>query len=231
MHYCRSIKADLVQGHFLSQPAIVKDRQLSIPQTNSLQLIGELQSENISPKRIAQLLSQSPELSYRLLRLINSATYELTRTIESLQEAVIYLGLDVICHWVSLMLLADSSGKPKALILSTLIRAQMSQSLCQKLNPQYAEKAFLVGLFSTLDAMLDIPMPQALAKLPLSDEINQALLDNEGELGQVIHAVIAYEQGNFSDAKQSLTLPDYQLFVAYGEAVMWAKGVCSELFH
>jgi EAL and modified HD-GYP domain-containing signal transduction protein len=229
LHQCQKLKVELLQGHFISRPAIVASRALSVVQNNSLQLVGELQSPKISAHRIAELLHQSPQVSYRLLRLINSATYELTRIIESLQEAVIYLGLDVICHWVSLMLLADSSNKPKALILTTLIRAKMCESLSTKIQPQDAPRAFLVGLFSTLDAMLDIPMQQALDRLPLSDDVNQALLDQTGPLGGICNCVIAYEQGLFEVAKQDIVIPHYQLFISYGEAVLWAKGVCEHL--
>jgi EAL and modified HD-GYP domain-containing signal transduction protein len=230
LSHCQSEQSELYQGQFLSRPAIVKGRGLSYSQNASLQLVGELQSPDITPQRIAELLSQAPQLSYRLLRLINSATYELTRTIESLQEAVIYLGLSVICHWVSLMVLADASGKPKALVLSTLIRAKMSESLCQKLYPKDSSRAFLIGLMSTLDAMLDIALEQAVSQLPLSEQINKALLDKTGPLGEICAAVIAYEQGDFSTAKEAIKIEDYQLFVAYGEAVLWANGVCEQLF-
>ncbi|MCJ8272535.1 MAG: HDOD domain-containing protein, partial [Psychrosphaera sp.] len=227
---CQSVPSELFQGQFLCRPAIVKGRGLSYSQNASLHLVGELQSPDITPQRIAELLRQAPQLSYRLLRLINSATYALPRTIESLQEAVIYLGLSVICHWVSLMVLADASGKPKALVLSTLIRAKMSESLCQKLYPKDSSRAFLTGLLSTLDAMLDISLEQAVSQLPLSAQINEALLEKTGPLGEICAAVIAYEQGDFSTAKAAIKIEDYQFFVAYGEAVLWANGVCNQLF-
>jgi EAL and modified HD-GYP domain-containing signal transduction protein len=230
LSHCQSVQSELYQGQFLSRPAIIKSKGLSYSQNASLQLVGELQSPDITPQRIAELLSQAPQLSYRLLRLINSATYALPRTIESLQEAVIYLGLSVICHWVSLMVLADASNKPKALVLSTLIRAKMSESLCQKLYPKDSARAFLTGLLSTLDAMLDVTLQQAVSQLPLSDQINEALVDKTGPLGEICAAVIAYEQGDFSAAKAVIKIEDYQFFVAYGEAVLWANGVCNQLF-
>ena len=231
LHQAQSVGCDLIQGHYISRPAYVIGHRLNFKQSNSLQLVGELQNPNISAKRIAELISQTPTWSYRLLRLINSVAFELNRTIDSIEQAVIYLGLEMVCHWVSLMVLAESTDKPKALVLSTLIRAKMSESLAKKLLPQQQSSAFLVGLFSTLDAMLDLPINQALAPLPLSDEINQALINHQGALGEICAAVIAYEQGHFDQAKNTLDIPNYQVFVAYGEAVVWAKGVCEQLLH
>ena len=230
LHLCRQLHMDGVHGNFLCRPQLIKGRQLNYSQAVGLQLAAELQSVDITPARVADLLKQAPQLSYRLLRLINSATYDLTRTIESLEEAVIYLGLDVICHWVSLMVLADASNKPKTLILTTLIRAKMSELLSPGKGRKTASSAFLTGMFSTLDAMLDIEIATALEKLPLSDSITAALLNGEGPFGGLIQAVTAYEQGRFSDARSLVDLPDYQLFKAYGEAVLWAKSVCSQLF-
>jgi EAL and modified HD-GYP domain-containing signal transduction protein len=228
---CKALDIDLFQGHFLCRPTVVEGRSLNFSQISCLRLIGELQSDDISPDRIAELLSQSPQLSFRLLRLINSATYELPRTIESLKEAVIYLGLDVICHWASLMVLTESSDKPPALVMSTLVRAKMAELLMPKIQPNQTGRAFLVGLFSTIDAMLDIQMQQALHLLPLSDDINQALLKHEGPLGELLKVTIAYEQGHFQDAKAAIDIPGYELFIAYGKAVLWTKDVLSTLFH
>lgn len=220
---------DWAQGHYLSRPALVIGHQLSFKQSNSLQLVGELQNPDISAKRIAELIGHTPTWSYRLLRLINSVAYELSRPIESIEQAVIYLGQEMVCHWVSLMVIAQSADKPKALVLSTLIRAKMSESLAKTLAPKHISSAFLVGLFSTLDAMLDLPINQALEPLPLADEINQALINHQGILGEICAAVISYEQGQFTQAKNTLNLPNYQIFLAYSEAVIWAKGVCQQL--
>ena len=227
---CRALDIDLLQGHFLCRPCIIEGHSLNFSQISCLRLIGELESNDITPARIAELLSQSPQLSFKLLRLINSATYELSRTIDSLREAVIYLGIDVICHWASLMVLTESSDKPKALVMSTLVRAKMAELLAKETRTSVPDQAFLVGLFSTIDAMLDIQMQQALKLLPLSEEINQALLNHQGPLGQLLYTAISYEQGQFDQAKQAIDLPGYRLFIAYGEAVLWTKGVLAQLF-
>ena len=229
LNQCRAVDVDLVQGHFIAQPANIVGHQLNFKQNNSLQLVGELQTPGISAKRVAELISQTPQYSFRLLRLINSVAFELTRTIESIEQAVIYLGQDMVCHWVSLMVLAQSSDKPQALVITSLLRAKMCESLVKLEHPQMAPKGFLVGLLSTLDAILDIPMHQALSNLPLSDEVNQALNDHQGPLGNICEGVIAYEQGQFEQAKQTLNIANYQIFVAYGQAVIWAKNVSQQL--
>lgn len=229
LNQARATGADWIQGHYLCRPALVIGHQLSFKQSNSLQLVAELQNPDISAKRIAELIGQTPTWSYRLLRLINSVAFELSRPIESIEQAVIYLGQEMVCHWVSLMVLAQGADKPQALVLSTLIRAKMSTLLAKTLAPEHQSSAFLVGLFSTLDAMLDLPINQALEPLPLADEINHALINHQGILGEICAAVVAYEQGQFTQAKNTLAMPNYQVFIAYSEAVIWAKGVCQQL--
>jgi EAL and modified HD-GYP domain-containing signal transduction protein len=81
---------------------------------------------------------------------------------------------------------------------------------------------FAVGLLSVLDAFMDRPMPDILQRLPLADEIVEALLAHEGMLGTTLGGVLAYERGDW-EVVQNLGCPRDLLVKTYLEALTWAN--------
>ncbi len=79
----------------------------------------------------------------------------------------------------------------------------------------------MVGLFSVLEALLDLPMAEILDSVPLSHEVRLALLDHTGELGRILQMVLRYEQLQW-DALQTLEPPE-GLNRLYLYAVQWAE--------
>jgi EAL and modified HD-GYP domain-containing signal transduction protein len=59
------------------------------------------------------------------------------------------------------------------------------------------ETFFLVGLLSVLDSIIGTPMADIVQQLPLTAVIKAALLKREGEPGQVLESVLAYEAGDW----------------------------------
>jgi EAL and modified HD-GYP domain-containing signal transduction protein len=86
------------------------------------------------------------------------------------------------------------------------------------------DRLFTVGLFSVLDAMLDSPMPDVVASMPLADDVARALLTHEGALGRTLHCVLAHERGHWSDTG-SLGLDREYIRAAYLKALTWASNV------
>jgi c-di-GMP-related signal transduction protein len=64
-------------------------------------------------------------------------------------------------------------------------------------------------------------MPEVLRALPLAEEIQSALLDQDGSLGAILHSVLAYERGNWAEAT-FLGLDQNSLMDAYLHAIAWA---------
>ncbi|MBL0166166.1 MAG: hypothetical protein IPP85_03060 [Propionivibrio sp.] len=69
--------------------------------------------------------------------------------------------------------------------------------------PDLSDNAFMTGLFSLLDVLINLPMKEILKELPLQPEVVDALNSpaDDGILGQLLSAIIASESGNFSDAE------------------------------
>ena len=104
----------------------------------------------------------------------------------------------------------------------------MCELLATAMHQEGTDKFFTVGLFSVLDAFLDKPMPMVLQLLLLSPELNDALLNRRGVLGDTLQCVVAYEQGNW-DRVSCPNLASETIKAAYLEAISWSDEVVSQL--
>jgi len=173
------------------------------------------------------LIAPDVSLSYKLLRYINSVYYSLVRKVTSVRYALTYLGEFGARQFVSLVAASEiSTGKPSELMRLSMVRAQLCQLLGATRNiPADDSQLFLLGLFSLLDAMLDISMAELTEKLPLSDELKSALNERRGPLAPYLQAVIAYEQGEFQACTsylQVLGIAPEAMIKAYFKALAWA---------
>lgn len=224
---CKKLGFDYFQGYFFSRPTIIEGQAIPDSQLNLLAIITKLQNHDVEIDDVEELISQDVGLTYKLLRLLNSAAMGLPRKIESIKQALIVLGLKAIKKWTTLIALNDMKCTPPELMANTLIRAKM----CEQLAPDYnclAETGFLVGLFSTIDAMLSHPMDERLKSLPLNNDIKQALSDGQGNLGALLKAVIQYEQGLWDDVNTEQVSFE-QLGEIYINATEWTIKTQSSL--
>jgi len=190
-HACKALGFDFFQGYFFCKPDLVKGEHTPSCRTLILRLLARIQDPGIEFKELADLIAQDVSFSYRILRYINSAQFSYSRKIESIQSAATMIGLQRIKTWLTILVMAQIDDKPYELLLTSLIRARMCETL-GKAAGQPGSSAFTTGLFSTLDALTDQPLGNVLSSLPLADEINQALLEHEGTLGQLLSLVLAY---------------------------------------
>jgi EAL and modified HD-GYP domain-containing signal transduction protein len=219
---CKALGFDYFQGYFFCQPETIPYQRSLTNRLAILELMAKLLHPNTDVDQLEAIISRDVSLSYKLLRLINSSFYGLRTKITSLRQALLLLGTRALTTWVSLILLSGIDDKPHELTTTAMIRAKMCELLAQQVAPKRTDGFFLVGLFSVLDALMDMPMSDVLASLPLDNEITKALLDYDGSLGLTLRAVLAYERGNWDDVSllgsDSSTLTD-----AYLQAIVWAE--------
>ena len=195
--FCQSQKLDLVQGQFYTQPAEKNNKKISPSSQTLLELLVKLQDPEVDPADLAETINQDVTLSYKLLRLINSAFFGLPKEIESIKQAIVMLGQNKIKTWASLLSLSGLDDKPNELRIVAMTRARMTELLAKFYKGQ-AETFFAAGLFSTLDALMDKPLASITERLPLSDELNQALLNRTGAVGHALQDTINYEKGDWA---------------------------------
>jgi len=224
---CKAQNLDLVQGQFYTQAAETKNKKISPSSQTLLELLVKLQDQEVDPADLAETINQDVTLSYKLLRLINSAFFGLPKEIESIKQAIVMLGQNKIKTWASLLSLSGLDDKPNELRIVAMTRARMTELLAKYYKGQ-AETYFAAGLFSTLDALMDKPLASIIERLPLSEELNQALLNRAGATGHALQDVLNYENGDWAAVSQS-PIPVEVLVRAYLDAIHWSKELNAQL--
>ena len=221
-HKLREMGFDYFQGYFLSKPNIVKGQALSANRFSILQLLGQLNDPKARTDDMEKTISRDVTLSYKLLRYLNSSWFALSREIDSIRSAIIYLGLSNIQSWATMVAISAISDKPHELTISSLVRGRMCELLAEHVGRHDAKIFFTVGFFSYLDALMDQPMDFLLKEIPLSQEIKAALLHHEGEKGQFLSCVRAYEEADWDHVDLPGIEPDV-ITDAYLNAIAWAR--------
>jgi len=223
--YCKGLGFEYFQGYFLSRPKIMKGRKVPANKLVVMKLITDLQSSDSNPQKLHDTISKDPGLSFKLLRMVNSAAYRRANKIDSLYRAILLLGEKDIKHWASVLALSSLDDKPHALSELTMVRAKMCELIGSHLRSQQKELFFTVGMLSMLDAYFDAPIEELLKSMGFTDEINNALIHHNGQLGFVLKTAIAYEQGNWGNIDwQGLTnlhLSILDVKQAYLDSLQW----------
>ena len=142
---------------------------------------------------IEDVIKQDAQLSYQLLRLVNSVHFSLNHHISTFGQAIAILGRRQLQRWVQLLLYAQpAKGDRSPLLPRAALRAALMEELCGCSDGK-CDNAFLVGMFSLLHLLLGMDMKELLAPLNLAEEVNKALLERSGPLGPLIRIVDASE--------------------------------------
>lgn len=228
--YCKQLGFDFYQGYFISRPNIMKGRRPPSNRLLTLQLLNELQRPDASLQQLEEIIIRDVSFSYRVLRSVNSAMYNLPREVESIRTAVQLLGMSKLQHLASLVALSQIDDKPSELINIALIRAKMAELMCQDSGSNSPEIGFTVGLFSTLESLLDISMSEIISELALSEEIKNALLHQQGPLGELLTTIINYESGDWKALSQQQShYSAAEVGEHYLTSISWADQVIAEV--
>lgn len=143
---CQTHKIDFSQGSFYTLPIISGRKKISPSLHTLTELLVKLQNPDIEAEELANTVNHDVALSYKLLRLINSAFFGLPREVSSTQQAIVMLGQNKIKTWASLLGLSGIDDKPVELRVVAMTRARMCELLATHYNGQ-PDLFFAAGLF------------------------------------------------------------------------------------
>jgi c-di-GMP-related signal transduction protein len=225
---CRDMGFTLFQGYFYSKPQIVSQRELGVNQSSMLRLMSLLDDPTASEVEIEEAFRSDPALSFKLLRIANSAAFG-GREVQSIAFALRMVGRQVLHRWLTLLLvssMASQSGVSRELVLEALTRARLCELLGQRTGRRAQEgPLFLLGLCSLLDVLLRMPMDEVVTRMAIATDVRDALLTREGPLASTLLLVEHYGRGDWSSAEEvARTLPIDMLDVSalYTESLGWA---------
>ncbi len=223
---CIAAGCDLFQGYFFCRPAVVGTRGISANRLALLQVVAALNDPSIELSEIEQLVARDVALSFRLLRYVNSAFFGLRGDVRSIGQALALLGLENVRRWATLSTLATIDNKPTELTLTALIRARFCELAGANRGIGSTAELFTLGLFSVIDGMMDAPMHDVVASLPLAEDMREALVSRHGQMGQLLNCVTELEAGEDGPARGFVS----DAGDIYLEALMWANGAAESLF-
>ncbi|HSR53161.1 MAG TPA: response regulator [Acidobacteriota bacterium] len=144
----------LLQSDHLAALVSQMESLPSLPQLFR-QVVEELKKPEASLKKVGQLIEKDVAMSANILKIVNSSYFGLVRTIDSVSQAVVYLGLDTVNSLILASQLYEQFSPPpncpvraERLWEYSLSSAELAKSIavCESDDPQLANDSYTAAL-------------------------------------------------------------------------------------
>ena len=196
----QSVRAKLVQGEYFSEPIMMQKPSFDPKLFNIIQIYNKILSE-ASMQEIVHAFEASPALSIQLMQFMNSAAFSFKERISSIEQIVAMMGLAPLAQWLLLQIYGKSMNKSpyqSPLLLKVTARIELMQGLIRLLNPTISQeglsKAYFVAVMSLSSTVFSLPLRMILKEIPISEDVEKALLEHHGLLGELLHMIRAIEK-------------------------------------
>jgi EAL and modified HD-GYP domain-containing signal transduction protein len=218
---------ELFQGFFFAKPEMIKTKSLSPSQIAMAELLYETSKKELDLVSITSVFERDVTLSYKLLRYANSAIFKRRIDISTIKQALVVLGSAELIRFLGLMFAANiNPDKPSELINAAMIRAKFCDLMASEIkSPLDSSIAFLTGLLSLIDAIVDEDLANILTKLPLAQQIKDTLLTRKGDMADLIILLEFIERAEWSKTNVVMTklgLKKTNVLKSYNQAIAWA---------
>jgi len=220
---------DYFQGFFFSRPEMFNAKEIRSLDVNVVQILRELRKPDADFANISKVIEGDMGISLKLLKLANSAYYGARKKFQNIEQALIYIGINELHHWFSIMLLRSLQTLENAeTIKFSMIRGKLMESMARELGIAEVDTVdyFFMGMFSHIDVLLNRPMGSVLSTLPLSDGIKYALLGGKNDYRDYLDCVMAFELADWNKAlmRHPINKIGTERFMElYLDALRWAE--------
>jgi EAL and modified HD-GYP domain-containing signal transduction protein len=182
---------------------------------------------------IEKTFLEHPAVAKALVQYANSQKTFRRRPVETVQDAIAWLGVPHMQDWLMLLLYAQpemgGSTQGKPLFQNVSQRARFLEALADVLDPDgcLPAQAFITGIISRMDALVKAPMPTILEDLDVDKEITSALLHGSGKLGTLLALAEAVEndrEERIGTLMKRLSLSNKDLTASLSAAYGWNHG-------
>jgi c-di-GMP-related signal transduction protein len=138
--------------------------------------------QDLSMDVVEDRIYLDPVLTYRMLRMVNSVAFGTSREVDSVRHALMLLGHSNMRQWLNEQLLAASLEPALRPVRQAMVLRAHLMNYLMDAGREHDLRAeiHLTGLFSRIDGLLQEPLPDALARIPLSARVTDALLNHHG---------------------------------------------------
>lgn len=189
----------LFQGYYFAKPEIVKRSDIPSNQLLHFHLFQMLNKTDVDVDEVSQLIMHDVSLSYKLMRYINSLTFDIPNEINSIKQAIMMMGLDETTKWIRILILNDLAkgkgmGREKALISNSILRAKTCELIAKHNRKTDIDKYFLAGMFSQINIIMQQDWDDILTRLSFTDEINRTLKGEQTDITPYVKLSEAIER-------------------------------------
>ncbi len=231
---------DAMEGQFVAEKMATKTHSSGYLQSNFFRLMVAVTRDEPDMEEIEQIISLDATLTYGLLRLANSVHFALRQRATTIRQAIMTLGINQLKQWIYLLSASNAENEIDSDSEEFLKLSFQRANFCSELMsytrkvPITKGEAYLMGMFSTLNYLIDAPLEDILTEVPISDEIRAALLNQEGVCGSLYALVLSYEHADWNRVTQcaeELGIPTNLLTSLYFECMDSANAVWNDMTH
>jgi EAL and modified HD-GYP domain-containing signal transduction protein len=221
------------EGRFFRVPVTKGEHKVKPLQANQINLLNVVRDDDFDFDSVSKIIERDTAITIDLMRMVNSPYVGLRNKVKTINHAVTMLGQKEVRKWITTAVSRLlSSDKPSEISRLSLVRAKFCESLAPMFGMrQDTGSLFLMGLFSVLDEIMDMPMEQALELVHVSDAIYEALVDKKGEYYPIYNFILEYENANWKTVSRMMILHDIPIdavFNAYVDALCWYRDLIAE---
>ena len=216
----------LYEGEFFRIPGNRSEHEVSPLKVNYIQLLNMVNSPEFELTEAADIIGRDTALVISLLKMVNRMTRN--STITSIRHAAAMLGEKELRKWLITAVAGQLyTDKPNELTRMSLLRAKFAENLAPVFSMAIqSSELFLMGLFSVLDVILDMPMKDALETIKVSKNINDALVYHKGIFAFPLEFILQYENANWQEVSRLMIVHNIEMqpvYDAYLNALRWYR--------
>ncbi|WP_315113959.1 HDOD domain-containing protein [Clostridium intestinale] len=216
------------QGYYLSKPVVISGKKIPENKIIHMRLLEELNSKDFSLEKVEELIKKDISLSYKLLRIVNSAEFGLKHKVTSIKQALSYTGEIQVKKWLYLVSIkAIGDDRPDFIIFESLARAKFGELIFLKTRfKNDSFNAYLTGMLSLVDVILEKPIDEILEEILVDEEVKSALIgEKNNKYGFLLSLILNYEQGKIDkifELMEYFNISTDELRSSYMEAIEWS---------
>ena len=216
----------LYEGEFFRIPGNRSEHEVSPLKVNYIQLLNMVNSPEFELTEAADIIGRDTALVISLLKMVNRMTRN--STITSIRHAAAMLGEKELRKWLITAVAGQLyTDKPNELTRMSLLRAKFAENLAPVFSMAIqSSELFLMGLFSVLDVILDMPMKDALETIKVSKNISDALVYHKGIFAFPLEFILQYENANWQEVSRLMIVHNIEMqpvYDAYLNARRWYR--------
>ena len=222
----KQVPADYYQGSYIAEAMVTKTGKMEYLQSNFFQLVVAVTQDEPDMDEIESIVVRDASLTYALLRMVNSVHYALRHRTASVKQALMVLGINQLKQWVYLLSFdqANTDKATEEVLRISFLRANFCAELYGQVKGLEITKseAYLMGMFSTMEALVDAPVEEVVQEIPVSDEVKKAIISQEGMCGDLYKLVLSYEKADWKNIvlyAEKLGIPEKMMAQIYFNCV------------